>query len=401
MNKKLNIKDLIETLTEEILLEDTDNSKKFHLSSKPIEKIEQKNYKQKIGLKPDGFWYSCGDSWIKWLKSEWPDHKGEFYYEVLIDESKILKLTSSEEIINFTKKYGVPNKILDLDDFEIEGNPEFKEKIQNYSIDWNTVSKEYSGVEFCPYIRSLRRKLGWYFGIDISSGCIWDTAAIIKLIPSSMIKEEIIGTSGGVRYYQLGGSLPDHLYNKTNDGKPTRDPGVAGLKKSSRKRGKMKKSSEDKPGKKEKRWYEKEAVQYKSLKAIFEEVDNDDILVEYPGDPEKENTPSRGVDGEFPFLSQVFYHGTNKDFGAGDYVEPPSITDNISEKGRKKNLDKVFFTLDKGSARIYAGRAVQSAGTGSPQIYTVQPMGDVEWVNKTPGTTVLMAPQARVIEKVE
>lgn len=43
------------------------------------------------------------------------------------------------------------------------------------------------------------------------------------------LDEEYIGKKGGVRYYQMGGSLPDALYNRTDDGKPTRDPGVAGL----------------------------------------------------------------------------------------------------------------------------------------------------------------------------
>jgi len=39
---------------------------------------------------------------------------------------------------------------------------------------------------------------------------------------------------------------------------------------------------------------------------------------------------------------------------------PPANTGNISEKGRKKNLDKVFFTKDLKSAKIYADRAKRS-----------------------------------------
>ena len=34
-----------------------------------------------------------------------------------------------------------------------------------------------------------------------------------------------------------------------------------------------------------------------------------------------------------------------------------SLTGRLSEEGRKKNLDRVFFTSSIGSARIYAGRA--------------------------------------------
>lgn len=44
------------------------------------------------------------------------------------------------------------------------------------------------------------------------------------------IVEELIGTRGSVRYYQMGSSLPDHLYNLDDEGQPTRDPGVPGLK---------------------------------------------------------------------------------------------------------------------------------------------------------------------------
>lgn len=96
---------------------------------------------------------------------------------------------------------------------------------------------------------------------------------------------------------------------------------------------------------------------------------------------------------------EIYYHGTNQQFSPGDTIDPPLVTGNISEKGRKKNLDKVFFTRDKGSAKIYAGRAVQSLG-GEPYVYIVKPVGDVEWLNRTPGTTVLMAPKAVVIEEV-
>lgn len=48
---------------------------------------------------------------------------------------------------------------------------------------------------------------------------------------SSVKKEEKIGKTGkndSTTKFQMGSSLPDELYNRTNDGKPTRDPGVPG-----------------------------------------------------------------------------------------------------------------------------------------------------------------------------
>lgn len=96
----------------------------------------------------------------------------------------------------------------------------------------------------------------------------------------------------------------------------------------------------------------------------------------------------------------MLYHGTNKMFAPGDILLPPSVSGEISEKGRKKNLDKVFFTADIGSARIYAGRAVNSFGEGSPKVYEVQPLGEFVWLNRNKGTTVLMAPKAVIIRVI-
>lgn len=59
---------------------------------------------------------------------------------------------------------------------------------------------------------------------------------------------------------------------------------------------------------------------------------------------------------------------------------PPNVTGVIQERGRKKNLDKVFFTKDLGTAKIYAGRSKNVNG-GNPKIYRVIPMGEVTKIN--------------------
>ena len=72
----------------------------------------------------------------------------------------------------------------------------------------------------------------------------------------------------------------------------------------------------------------------------------------------------------------TFYHGTARKFRIGEELVPPKEHGfEISEKGRKKNLDKVFFTSDVGSAKIYARRAVNSYG-GIPHIYEVEVSND-------------------------
>jgi hypothetical protein len=97
----------------------------------------------------------------------------------------------------------------------------------------------------------------------------------------------------------------------------------------------------------------------------------------------------------------IFYHGTARGpEDLGEYISPPEEHGlEISEKGGKKNLDKVFFTKDLGSAKIYARRAVNSYG-GDPHIYVVEPVGDIETINPTRGTTVFAAPRAKIIDEI-
>lgn len=96
-----------------------------------------------------------------------------------------------------------------------------------------------------------------------------------------------------------------------------------------------------------------------------------------------------------------YYHGTNQEFKQGALILAPSKTGKVSEKGRKKNLDVVFFTKDPKSALIYAGRAVQSFGNGAHNVYQVEPQGPISVLNDDPGTTVYTAPYAKVIGKVK
>lgn len=86
----------------------------------------------------------------------------------------------------------------------------------------------------------------------------------------------------------------------------------------------------------------------------------------------------------------IFYHGSTQELDIGDYILPPSETDTISEKGRKKNLNKIFFTKDYKSAWIYAYRAQRSIG-GNPVVYEIEPIGEIDIINSNPGTTVYSA----------
>lgn len=99
-------------------------------------------------------------------------------------------------------------------------------------------------------------------------------------------------------------------------------------------------------------------------------------------------------------MPRVFYHGTSTAVikECEYYLLPPSVTGIIQEAGRKKNLDKVFFTADYGLAQIYAGRAKNRFG-GEPVVYRVIPMGEVTVVDDRPGASVYMTDWA-FIEKL-
>lgn len=349
--------------------ESTDiDSKKLHYTENKIEKI--KSVSQGPSYKPDGFWYSCGREWERWASvNMYPMDSIEYVYS-LETSSRVLLIDNKEKFHNFEQEF-----LVDASD-------------KKSDIDWDRVTEQYSGIEICPHQSTA--EYYWYLGWDIASGCVWDSVGVsnIELVytrPEKKLDEEFIGNAGGLSHFQMGGSLPDELYNRTVDGKPTRKPGVDKIKKKSTRQKKNKNKKKEKVGD---RWYDE-----KNAKSLFRET-----YISGAGSNQKDY--STGVEGGFPALNQIFYHGTNKEFAVGDYILPPNETGEISEKGRKKNLDKVFYTLDVGSAKIYAGRAVQSAGNGSPYIYKIQPIGDIEWLNKAAGTTVAMSPSAKVLEKI-
>lgn len=91
----------------------------------------------------------------------------------------------------------------------------------------------------------------------------------------------------------------------------------------------------------------------------------------------------------------ILFHGTSLDKDI-DMILPPDQTNVISEVGRKKNLDRVFFTKDYKSANIYAQRAARSLG-GTPKIFKVIPLGDVVTLNEKNGTTVFHSKSAVVL----
>lgn len=116
------------------------------------------------GTKPKGLWYGIGSSWIDWVRNEMPDWEADNVFKININEDKILKITSTEELLDFNRKYGVKSNFYN-------------------NINWDKVSKDYSGIEISPYQYKLRlnRDVFWYYGWDVASGCIWGDNTIINV----------------------------------------------------------------------------------------------------------------------------------------------------------------------------------------------------------------------------
>lgn len=156
---------------------------RIHTSKKPISKLEQKNYVQNPGKKPDGFWYGFGDEWIDWTETAGPERKGEYIYKLDISEqlklsndSKILQIKDYPEILEFTQEYGSSIQIIPGIIF---------------SVDWPRIGLKYDGIEINPYIDQARidDKTIWYYTWDVASGCIWNLDKVkIELI--DLLKDE-------------------------------------------------------------------------------------------------------------------------------------------------------------------------------------------------------------------
>lgn len=94
----------------------------------------------------------------------------------------------------------------------------------------------------------------------------------------------------------------------------------------------------------------------------------------------------------------MYYHGTSNETITNELL-PPAITGCIQEKGRKKHLNKVFFTTTFKYAAIYAGRAANSYG-GKKRVLRVVPVGEIICINDTPGFEEYIADSAIVTESI-
>ena len=128
------------------------NSNSKHLVFKPIENKQTSH-------KPIGLYYSIGNEWRDWCKSEEPTWVHKYNFELIINPEKILILDSYEEIKGFNQLY-----------------------CKGFDVDWERVCKQYYGIELNPYLYESKFEFMWYSMWDVASGCIWNKKAIKKII---------------------------------------------------------------------------------------------------------------------------------------------------------------------------------------------------------------------------
>lgn len=166
--------------------------------SKLIINFDYKYKQLNDGMKPNGFWYSCYDSWFNWTHTQGM-FIGKYIHKINIknnamtnidnkNKNKLLVIKSIEDFDKFNKKYGyIPNrykKIMNkflkkekegkLSNWEIESGG-----LHYYLIRWDKVINDYGGIEICPWLKK-RMYYFWYSSFDVASGCIWNTKAILK-----------------------------------------------------------------------------------------------------------------------------------------------------------------------------------------------------------------------------
>ena len=161
-------------MRKKITLDNSSSTKYFNKDG--TIKIEFKKYinKKKIknnGLKPVGLWYGFDDSWYNWCyDNEMPSFISNMnVYKLKIPRNlNILKIKTKKDLITFHNEYFKDDKTIYNNLKKIIPETEYK------LIDWVKVKKNYDGIEFYPYIKTLIDKYYWYYSLDCSSGCIWN-----------------------------------------------------------------------------------------------------------------------------------------------------------------------------------------------------------------------------------
>ena len=154
-----------------IFVKDIEPEDKIIYTEKSFDLSIINNLPQQVGLKPNGAWYSFGNEWDDFCKqNSFNTRKYNFKYLIEVDESKIFTISNESDLKLFESLYYVEPDSIGLDgiDWErVEKDGYFGFQIKN----WDTLSN----------IAIKNRNTGqtWLSKYDISSGCVWNSNAIL------------------------------------------------------------------------------------------------------------------------------------------------------------------------------------------------------------------------------
>lgn len=141
-----------------------------HINGNSVLNIDRRSYDHNLrNDKPGGFWLSVKGSepdWREWCAGE------QFYtfnepigyvHEMDVDVTQLLVLNSYERLEKFHNEFAGRGTGL----------------YGRNSVRWNEVANLCKGIVIAPYQWQARLShIGWYYGWDCGSACIWDTSVI-------------------------------------------------------------------------------------------------------------------------------------------------------------------------------------------------------------------------------
>jgi hypothetical protein len=173
----------------------------YHWASDPVD-LRRISYPQQGHPKPNGLWFDINGSWKRWCESvQFRLENLRYRHTVtILDTSRLLFLRNAKEVDLFTREHGHNlsgfiqplQSSEELDSFTHEyGSDLFSDiqsKFSNYIL-WEEVAGKHSGIIISPYSRSSSRTYLWYYGLNCTGGCIWDTSLIRLGKPRCMVDE--------------------------------------------------------------------------------------------------------------------------------------------------------------------------------------------------------------------
>lgn len=142
------------------------------------------------GKKPDGLWFARGDEWIQhMLKDNFRTSFYNYLYEIDIDISKMINITTYNDLVAFSNKFKI--------DSTMYAQYQTFEKVPvNNVINWDNAVKttKKSGIIIDYDLKGIYHKynsrnkiqdyfkdIEWYITWDVASGCVWNKKCIKSL----------------------------------------------------------------------------------------------------------------------------------------------------------------------------------------------------------------------------